>query len=67
MIDIVNLGTVSKHITGIGVCVWGGGGVGGVGAEAGEGVKMILHGQNPRPLFCRGIHKTFVPFRVKGS
>ena len=42
------LGTVSKNITEVGVGEW-------------EGkLKSILRGQNLRPQFCRGKHKTFV-------
>ena len=42
------------------------GGGGGRGVDwAGRGVaglKSILHGHNPRPYFCRGIHKTVVQY-----
>ena len=45
------LGTVSKNLTA------------GVGVGAGA-LKSTLRGHNPRPKFCRGMHKTFVQCRA---
>ena len=31
------------------------------------GLKSIVRGHNPRPWFCRGIHKILLQFARKGS